>query len=76
METTVVGGAPYYVEENVVMQGFDYDPATRYICGGFPRMSPSVPVTIACFDTDKYPVGSSPVWTPFSSYWDNDLPVR
>lgn len=68
-------GSAYYKKENVFMSGFAYDSRTKFMCAGFPSLKPSSPVTIGCFDTEKYPAGSSPVFKPFPSYRDNDLPV-
>lgn len=63
-------------KENVIITGISYDPNTRFLCAGFPAVSLGSDVTIGCFDTDKYPKGSSPVFDPFPSLWDNGLPVR
>lgn len=57
------------------MTGFDYDPETGYICAGFARYKPSVPATIGCFSVEEYARGTSPKFTAFPTYSDNDLPV-
>lgn len=62
--------------ESVLMTGIAYDTKTRFMCAGFPSQLLGSEVTIGCFDTDKYPKGSTPIFTPFPALLDNGLPVR
>lgn len=71
----MIDGSAYYNKENVFMTGIAYDSRTNFMCAGFPSLKRSNPVRIGCFDTKKYAPGSSPVFKPFPSYRDNDLPV-
>lgn len=75
VDTIVDGENVYYNEENVIMTGFDYDVETGYICAAFPRIKPSVPVTIGCFSADEYEKMDTPKFTAFPTVADNDLPV-
>lgn len=74
-DTIVDGGNVYHNEENVMITGFDYDTETGYMCGAFPRIKSSVPVTVACFSADEYEKMTIPKFTPFPTTADNDLPV-
>lgn len=75
VDTIVDGENVYYNEENVILTGFDYDVETGYICAAFPRIKPSVPVTIGCFSADEYDKNETPKFTAFPTVADNDLPV-
>lgn len=75
LENYEIDGSAYYNKENVFMTGIAYDSRTKYMCAAFPSLKPGNPVRIGCFDTLKYSEGSSPVFKPFLSYRDNDLPV-
>lgn len=73
---TIVDGDVYHNEESVVMTGAHYDVETGFVCAAFPRVKPSVPVTVGCFSTDEYDQMSAPKFTAFPSVADNDLPVQ
>lgn len=76
VDTIVDGENVYHNEESVVMTGAHYDVDTGFVCAAFPRVMPSVPVTVGCFSTDEYDQISAPKFTPFPSVADNDLPVQ
>lgn len=75
VDTIVDGENVYYKEDNVIMSGFDYDMETGHICGAFPRIKPSVPVTVGCFNADEYDRMDTPKFSAFPTVADNDLPV-
>lgn len=75
VDTIVDGENVYYNEENVLMSSAHYDLDTGFICAAFPRIKPSVPVTVGCFSADEYDQQNTPKFTAFPTVADNDLPV-
>lgn len=71
----MLDGDKYYLKEDVLMPGFTVDPRTKFAFGAFPALRHSTPLAIGFFDTEKYPIGSSPKFTAFPTWRDNDLPV-
>lgn len=76
LDSLVDGVNVYYNAANVLTSSAAYDVETGFICAAFPRVKPSVPVTVGCFRAKDYNLSSPPKFTAFPSVADNDLPVR
>lgn len=72
---TVLDGDKYYLKEDVLLSGLVVDPTTKFAFGAFPALRHSTPLAVGYFDTEKWPKGSSPKFTGFPTWLDNDLPV-